>query len=87
MAAPELEPDLAFILAEKGVPLDIQELFRNEGVRSVSVFSHLADSQSELRQILKEDYGLDTTENDLTVELRRLRRGTLAGSSTHGAQP
>ena len=30
LAAPEVEPDLAFIPAERGVPQDIQDLFRHE---------------------------------------------------------
>ena len=30
IAAPEVEPDLAFIPAERGVPQDIQDLFRHE---------------------------------------------------------
>jgi hypothetical protein len=73
-----MEPALAFILSEKGVPQDIQDLFITEGVRSVSIFSHLADAPAELRQILKDDYGLDPTENALTVDVRRARRSNLA---------
>jgi hypothetical protein len=73
-----MEPALACILSEKGVPLDIQDRFITEGVRSVSVFSHLADSPAELRQLLKDDYDLNLEQNAITLEARRTRRSNLA---------
>jgi hypothetical protein len=43
-----MKPAWAFILAEKWVPQGIPDLFITEGVRPVSIFSHLTDSPAEL---------------------------------------
>jgi hypothetical protein len=73
-----MEPALACILAEKGVPLDIQDLFITEGVSSVSIFAHLASSPAELMQILKDNFGLNPEHSLFSVEAKKTQQSNQA---------
>ena len=80
MAAEQLtmDADLAFVLDEKCVPKAFQDKLAAEGVRTLSVFAHMADTPGELRQVLKEDWDLDPGAPSAEAAQRRSVRTTTA---------
>ena len=55
----QFEPDLQYLLEEKGVPKDLQQKIHDSGCFSVGVFSLLADSVADLRIMMKDEWKLE----------------------------
>ncbi len=57
-----LKDDIAFLLEEKRIEKNVRALMGHLGMDSLEVYSHSFTSESELRESLKTDFGIDPTE-------------------------
>ena len=53
--------DLKFLLAREEVTEDLQAKLFHVGITTVAKFSTIAENQAELKQVLKDDFGLDSS--------------------------
>ena len=51
--------ELSFLLEREGVDSTIQDKFLEAGVVTISKLAALVDTQSELRELLKDEFGLE----------------------------
>ena len=74
----KLSPDLQYILAERGVSLEVQLKLGEIGFVTIGLTASLADDRSSLRDILNTDFDLDPTAAGLTAEDKLKRRVEVA---------
>jgi len=74
----KLSPDLQYILAERGVSLEVQLKLGEIGFVTIGLTASLADDRSSLGDILNTDFDLDPTAAGLTAEDKLKRRVEVA---------
>ena len=61
----EMSADLKFILADRGVAANVQDMLRDNGYLTLSLFAAMVDNRQELRAALHHDYDLDPAAHGL----------------------
>ena len=59
---------MTFLLEREGVDADFQKKLLAAGVNTVGKFAALVDTQAELRDLLKDEFGLDSRAGGLQVK-------------------
>ena len=68
MASSTGSSELTFLLEREGVEADFQTKLLGAGVNTVGKFAALVDSQAELRDLLKDEFGMDSRAGGLKVK-------------------
>ena len=66
----ELSSELSFMLEREGVDNTIQDKLREAGIVTVAKFAAIVDTQVELRELLKDEFGLDSKAGGLAVKAK-----------------
>ena len=66
----ELSSELSFMLEREGVDNTIQDKLREAGIVTVAKFAAIVDTQAELRDLLKDEFGLDSKAGGLAVKAK-----------------
>ena len=55
----EMSSELSFLLEREGVDNGVQDKLKEAGINTIPKFSALVDTQAELRDLLKDEFGMD----------------------------